>query len=201
MTHPGRRLALLLAAGLPCGVAGSLLGSACVIPDSCPVIATPGTDWCVTMDGAQMWPPGQPELAEPVLSENDIDPTGCRCMNDIEHAIMANPGSDERDALIAELEQEARYACIVAVNEGWENNCFTDPPEPLAPTFPAPVSKGEPSYACFGSCSFAGKNCGADPDPFACNEEFGDGETGTVESEGGDPPREVDLDPPGEVSL
>ena len=122
-------------------------------------------------------------------------------MNDIEHAIVASPPSDERDELLAEIEQEARYSCILAVTEGWENNCFADPPAPLAPTFGEFTPQEEPSEDCYGSCSFAGKNCGPDPDPFTCNEEFGVGETGTLESDGGEPPRDNGLSPRGGVSL
>ena len=64
------REAWLLCVGFGLGLGAALvLTPGCVIPDSCPVIATKGTNWCLSMQDAQMWPPGQPELAEPVVGQ------------------------------------------------------------------------------------------------------------------------------------
>lgn len=154
----------------------------CVLPDVCPVVATKGTDWCVTMVGALMWPAGQPELAEPVRPEGKLAPDGCRCMNDDDDDTLLGEPSDLRDALIEDVEKEARYACVEAVLDGYESNCFDEQPDPLAPSFGPPNPKDELSEDCIGACVLAGNNCGPDPDPHECNDLVS-GETETGEGD------------------
>jgi hypothetical protein len=57
-------------------VAG-IMSSSCIIPDKCIVITVPGTDWCVEVVGAQMWPAGYPEFTEDVRDDNEQWPLGC----------------------------------------------------------------------------------------------------------------------------
>ena len=57
---------VLLAASLALGFTASVVApSGCILNDYCIVVTTPGTNWCVLIEDALMWPVGQPDLAEP----------------------------------------------------------------------------------------------------------------------------------------
>ena len=187
---------LALVGALALGLLGSSLGAGgCLVPDYCIVVTTPGTDWCTQMNGALMWPAGQPELAEAVLGDDESSPTGCACMNDGETEILFNSAPAEDYAtLTTEVEGAARDACAALVLDGFEHNClqYVDGIEIPAPTFGPPAEEGA-SRACVGSCSYTndppfGEPCG-DPNPWECNDEDppGGGETaGTSETGDGD---------------
>ena len=187
---------LALVGALALGLLGSSFGAGgCLIPDYCIVVTTNGTDWCTRMDGALMWPIGQPELAEAVLADDDSSPTGCTCMNDGEAEILFSLApAEDYAALVAEVESATRDACVALVPGGFEHNClqYVDGLEILAPTFDSPA-EGSPSSACIGSCSLVsdppfGEPCD-DPDPWECNDEEppgGDETGGGNETGGGD---------------
>lgn len=139
------------------------------MPDYCILIYTPGTDWCGSLSGAVMWPQGQPDAAEPIVSDEE-PPRGCVCMNDGEGAALEDEApADEHAALVAEIDTAARQACVDLVPEGYDHNCYVLDEVPLTPPLPGP-----PSDACIGSCQYAndppfGEPCG-DPDPWECND-------------------------------
>lgn len=180
---------LALVGALALGLLGSSFGAGgCLVPDYCIAVTTSGTDWCAQMDGALMWPAGQPELAEPVLTDDNVQPVGCTCMNDGEGEILDSAAPAEAYAgLVGEVEGAARDVCLSLVLDGYEHNClqYLDGPDILAPTFDAP-NEGSSSGACVGSCSYVGdppfgEPCG-DPDPWECN---GEEAPGGSETDGG----------------
>jgi hypothetical protein len=172
---------VLLASSLALGLAASAVApSGCILPDYCIVILTPGTDWCVHMDDAMMWPVGQPELAEPVSPPGGGPPRGCRCFNDADVAILEDQlPADIFGGLVREIGVDARNECALAVPPGFDHNCYTEDGS-LAPGFTASFPDN-PSNDCIGSCGYIkpppNGSCGDDPDPYACNEEYG-GDTG-----------------------
>jgi hypothetical protein len=171
---------VMLGSGMVLGLLGSSSGPACIIPDYCIVWQTPGTDWCVNVEVAHMWPINQPELAEPVRSESGGLVKGCRCFNDGEHVILNQQAPAEIHAeLVEELEEAGRSACAWAVPPGYDHDCFILD-DSLGPVFSAPYDS-DPSVDCVGSCGYLNPppngSCGEDPDPWACNED-GSGETG-----------------------
>ena len=178
----------MLVAGLLLGGLGSAFAPACIIPDYCIVVNASGSDWCVNVEDAQMWPIGQPELAERVTDEHGGPPPGCRCFNDGEVAILAQGVPAEQYAvLVEELEQAARLECASSVPNGYDHNCFSKD-ELLGPTMSSPYYGGK-SWDCIGSCGYTSEppfgSCGDDPNPWECNGE-GLGETGTGDSDTGD---------------
>jgi hypothetical protein len=160
----------------------SAVAPGCILPDYCIVILTQGTDWCVVIEDAMMWPVGQPDLAEPVSAPNGGAPRGCQCFNDADVAILADGlPADVFGGLVGEIEADARNECALAVPPGFDHNCYIEDGS-LAPGFSLPHHEG-PSDHCIGSCAYIkpppNGSCGEDPDPYECNEEYGGGETGT----------------------
>jgi hypothetical protein len=176
----GGRVAVL-GVSLAAGFTASAVAPGCILPDYCIVITTQGTDWCVVMEDAMMWPVGQPELAEPVSIPDAGAPRGCRCFNDADVAIL-NDGlpADIFGGLVGEMEADARNECALAVPPGLDHNCYIEDGS-LAPGFSLPHSD-DPSDDCIGSCAYIkpppNGSCGEDPDPYECNEEYGGGDTG-----------------------
>ncbi len=182
-----RRRGSLLLAGLCAGLSAAALvpSGGCVLPDYCILIEFNGTDWCATMGGAQMWPAGQPEFAEPI--SDDI--FACTCFNEIEQGVLTNKVPlDEFTALVTEIEQVTREHCASLVPEGFEHNCdLVDVPN--APTITDPYEGGS-SNDCHGSCSFInpppGGSC-PELDPYECNDEpAGGGDEAGDDDAGGD---------------
>ncbi len=135
-----------------------------------------------------MWPVGQEDLAEPVSALAGGAVRGCRCFNDAEIAILKDEvPADVFGGLVGEMEADARNKCALAVPPGFDHNCYIED-GPLAPGFTAPFDH-IPSDDCIGSCSYIKPpphgSCGEDPDPYECNEQYGDGETGS-DTGGGD---------------
>lgn len=171
-------LSLIGALGL--GLGASATGPGCVVPDYCIVIHTKGTDWCVNVEDAMMWPIGNPEMTEPVGADRGGSPVGCRCMNDGEVLILRQfVPADTYAELVEELEEAARFACADAVPPGYDHNCLI-PDDMLGPTFTKPYHGGR-TTDCVGSCAYTSEppfgSCGPDPNPWECNED-GSGETG-----------------------
>jgi hypothetical protein len=188
--------ALVLAGSLTLGLAASAVAPSCILPDYCIVIVTPGTDWCVLIEEAMMWPVGQPDLAESVSASGGGPPKGCRCFNDADVAILKDGlPTDTFGGLVAEMQADARNECAIAVPPGFDHNCYIEDGS-LAPGF-GPAFHDGPSDACIGSCSYIkpppNGACDENPDPYECNAEYGGGETGidqatdTDGSETGDP--------------
>jgi hypothetical protein len=131
----------LLGGGLLMGLASSTVVPGCILPDYCIVLTTWGTDWCVYVDEAQMWPIGQPELAEPVSAEQGGPPIGCLCFNDGEFQILDGEAPTEQyDGLVAELEENARNECAWAVPPGYDHTCYFED-GPLAPVLSTPLRR------------------------------------------------------------
>jgi hypothetical protein len=182
------RLSLIVAA-LGFGAAASFVPG-CLIPDYCFVTFHAGQDWCRKLDGALMWPAGQPDLAEPIFAEDQDLPKGCRCMNDTEQMVMMDQSPEaEYIDLVGELAIETRMQCAALVPEGYEHNCLTLD-GPMASSLGDPFG-GSKSNECIGSCSFGNPppfgEC-PEPDPYTCNgepkpgeDEVGTEDTGTDE--------------------
>lgn len=180
---------VVLVAGLMLGVLGSAFAPACIIPDYCIVFETYGNNWCVFVEYAEMWPIGQPELAEQVVGEDFRLPRACKCLNDGEELIIGQGVPAEQAAALAEeIEQAARLACATTVPPGYDHNCFIEA-EGLGPTFTIPFYDGS-SDECVGSCAYINDppfgSCGDDPNPWECNGQ-GLGETGSSDSSTGGP--------------
>jgi hypothetical protein len=172
---------VVLAGSLMVGLAASAVAPSCILPDYCIVIITPGTDWCVHMEDAMMWPVGQPDLAEPVSGSAGGPPRGCRCFNDADVPILKDQlPTDIFAGLVGGIEADARNECALAVPPGFDHNCYIEAGL-LAPSFGPPFPE-DPSDDCIGSCAYTKPpphgSCGEDPDPYMCNEEYGSGETG-----------------------
>ncbi|NVB37072.1 hypothetical protein G6O69_04465 [Pseudenhygromyxa sp. WMMC2535] len=145
------------------------------------MIRTAGRDWCRYIDGARMWPPGEPEAAVPVYAVEGGPPLGCRCFNAAEHDILDTQLPEDKLAeLHAELAEAARNECHLLVPQGYAHNCY-DEDSPDAPSLGVPTADGL-SSDCFGSCAYAnpplGKDCPEDPDPWECNDDGGDDDVG-----------------------
>jgi hypothetical protein len=189
----------VLGMGLLLGFVGSAAAPGCILPDYCIVVNTWGTDWCMNVEEAQMWPVGQPELAERVSGDEGGPPEGCQCFNDGEVKILdAQAPAFQYDALVADLEQNARNECAWAVPPGYDHSCYLEG-DPLAPVLSAPYS-GDPNNDCIGSCGYINPpplgSCGADPNPWECNGDAMS-ETGSQEtdSSGSDTGAEPGIDP------
>jgi hypothetical protein len=185
----GQRIAVtrvcVLGGGLAMGLASSTVVPGCILQDYCIVINTWGTDWCMYVEDAQMWPIGQPELAERVPAKQGGPPIGCLCFNDGEVQIFGDEvPAEQYDKLVAQLEENARNECAWAVPPGYDHSCYLED-GPLAPILSVPYSS-EPNNDCIGSCGYIKPppwgTCGADPNPWECNGE-GSGETGTQETD------------------
>ncbi|MCA9698474.1 MAG: hypothetical protein KC431_13170 [Myxococcales bacterium] len=163
--------------GFATGVIVALaIPAGCILPDYCIMLRTAGRDWCRYVEGAKMWPPGHPELAEPIVGEFGSPPRGCKCFNLAEQDILTNKAPSEAyESLLAEIEEYTRNACHLLTKPGYEHNCYTVQGAD-APTFTFAFGDA-PSEECFGSCSFInpppGKDCPEPPDPWACNENHG----------------------------
>jgi hypothetical protein len=173
---------VLLGAGLTLGLTASAVAPGCIFNDYCIVITTLGTDWCVVIEDAMMWPAGQPDLAQPVSASGGGAPRGCECFNDADVAILADElPVDVFGGLVGEMQADARNECAIAVPPGFDHNCYIEDGS-LAPSFGSPFSDG-PSDDCIGSCSYIkpppNGSCNEDPDPYECNEEYGGGDTVT----------------------
>lgn len=141
----------VLGMGLLLGVAGSTATPGCILQDYCIVINTWGTDWCMHVDDAQMWPLGQPELAERVSATQGGPPEGCLCFNDGEVQMLADQAPAEHyEQLVAQLEENARNECAWAVPPGYDHSCYFEA-GPLAPVL-SPPYVGNPNNDCIGSC-------------------------------------------------
>jgi hypothetical protein len=173
----------LLAASLALGLAASAVApSGCILNDYCIVVTTPGTDWCVLIEDAMMWPVGQPDLAEPVADPGGGAVRGCKCFNDADVEILKDElPADIFGGLVGGIEADARNKCALAVPPGFDHNCYMEDGL-LVPGFTAPFHDLR-SDDCIGSCAYIkpppNGSCGDDPDPYECNEEYGGGETGT----------------------
>jgi len=178
-----RKQASLLFLALGLGMAVSLSAPGCLIPDYCIEIYTPGVDWCRRIAGAQMWPSGQPQAAEPIIDAEGGAVNGCICFNKAEQQILADqaPAADY-DQLDAKLAKAARDECVSLVPAGYDHDCDN---AAVAPAF-----EGQKSTECAGSCTFFNpppfKDC-PELDPYQCNGEpaGGNDEVGT-ESDGTD---------------
>lgn len=175
----------LLAAGLALGLAAPAVAPGCILNDTCIVVTTPGTDWCVVIEDALMWPVGQPDLAEPVSGPGGGAPRGCQCFNDADVAILSDGlPADVFGGLVGEIQADARNKCALAVPPGFDHNCYVEDGS-LAPSFGLP-HPDDPSDACIGSCAYINPprngSCGDDPDPYECNEEYGGGDTGAEQA-------------------
>lgn len=164
------------------GLAASAVAPGCIFNDYCIVVTTPGTDWCVVMEDAMMWPIGQPEFAEPASGPNGGAPQGCRCFNDADVAILKDQlPADNFGSLVGEMRADARNKCALGVPPGFDHNCYIDDGS-LAPVFGPPFPGDSASDDCIGSCAYIkpprNGSCGEDPDPYECNEEYGGGDTG-----------------------
>jgi hypothetical protein len=142
----------------------------------------------VVIEDALMWPVGQPDLAEPVSAALGGAPRGCQCFNDADVAILEDElPADIYGGLVGEMRADARNECAVAVPPGFDHNCYIEDGA-LAPGF-SPPHHDAPSDDCIGSCSYIkppkNGSCGEDPDPYACNEEYG-GETAGPVTDTGD---------------
>jgi hypothetical protein len=184
--------------GLMVGLAGSTAAPGCILPDYCIVITTWGTDWCMNVEDAWMWPLGQPELAERVSGDGGGPPEGCRCFNDGEVQMLDDQAPAEQYAqLVAKLEHNARNECAWAVPPGYDHSCYYEE-GPLAPILTARYS-GEPNNDCIGSCGYIkpppSGSCGADPNPWECNGvDSGTDDSDSSGSETGS--SEPEIDPP-----
>jgi hypothetical protein len=163
------------------GLAASAVAPSCILPDYCIVVTTSGTDWCVHMEDAMMWPIGQPDLAEQVSTLAGGPPRGCRCFNDAEVEILKDElPVDVFGGLVGGIEADARNKCALAVPPGFDHNCYVEDGS-LAPGFGPPFSD-DPSDDCIGSCAYIkpppNGSCDENPDPYECNEEYGGGDTG-----------------------
>ncbi|NVB40590.1 hypothetical protein G6O69_22310 [Pseudenhygromyxa sp. WMMC2535] len=178
----GRRKIAGLLTGLCSGLVVALLvpGGGCLGLDYCIRINYSGIDWCMWMEGALMWPEGQPELAEPVAEEI----FSCVCFNDAEETILNDAMPEEQyGALVAEIEQSARESCAALVPDGFSHNCDEEEGDD-SPGFTLPIA-GESTKDCVGHCEFVnpppGGSC-RELDPYECNDEEADGgsdETGS----------------------
>lgn len=197
MTRPKTVAQLcVLALGLLLGLASPTTTPGCIIPDYCIVLNTEGTDWCLYVENAQMWPVGQPELAEPVLGPDGSVPKGCRCFNDAEGIILGQGvPAPQFQQLFVHIEEDARNECAWAVPAGYDHTCFVTS-DPSAPMLAGPYA-GESNLDCIGSCSFINPppngSCGDDPNPWECNDdgslepaESGDETSDDDESDGSD---------------
>ena len=187
-------------------VASAFIPTGCLIPDYCILVTAPGRDWCMLMPGAEMWPIGQPELAQPVQDQKNGPPEGCVCFNDTEHTILANQApQDAYDQLVLRVEGATRNHCASLVPLGWDHNCFVG--EPNRPEFGV-AAPDDFTNDCIGSCAFVNdppgpRTCRPDPNPFECNdaplpsspvETSGEtGETGGETGETGGPSRFPDM--------
>lgn len=163
-------------------IAGVLVpDSGCIIPDYCIRVENYGMNNCNFLEGAIMWPIGQPELAEPVPSSKGAPgPSGCVCLNAAEQEIMDFQTPEPQfEELSGEVEQATREACDAIVPAGWDHNCFIAVGDGASTLGTDPYTNG--FGECVGSCGFAnpppGKSC-PEFDPYECNGENGDGETG-----------------------
>jgi hypothetical protein len=177
----------LLGTSLTAGAIASTVAPGCIFNDYCIVVTTQGTNWCVNIEDAMMWPVGQPDLAEPVSIPAGGPPRGCRCFNDADVAILKDElPADIFGGLVGEMEADARNECALAVPPGFDHSCYIEVGS-LAPTFGPPYSN-DPSDDCIGSCAYINPppngSCGQDPDPYVCNEEYGGGETGNDQTTG-----------------
>ena len=196
----------VLGTGLLIGVAGSATAPACILQDYCILVNTWGTDWCMHVDGAWMWPVEQPELAERVSAGRGGPPEGCRCFNDAEVKLLHTQAPIEQyEQLIAQLEQNARNECAWAVPPGYDHSCYLEE-GPLAPALSVPYF-GESTNDCVGSCAYIKPppwgSCGADPNPWECNgvdsstEGSDSGGSGTTDSSDSETAgSEPEIDPP-----
>lgn len=191
-TNLGR--VVLLSAALTIGLAAPAVAPGCVFNDYCIVVTTPGTNWCVVIEDAMMWPVGQPDLAEPVSGPAGGAPRGCQCFNDADVAILADELPDDVfGGLVDEIKADARNECAIAVPPGFDHNCYIEDGL-LAHSFGSPFSDG-PSDDCIGTCAYIkpppNGSCGEDPDPYECNEAYGGEDTGidaaTDTGDGGTP--------------
>ena len=176
-------------AGLLTGlIAGGSVGfmsasSGCLIPDHCIVVTVPGVDWCSKAVGALQWPVGHPELAVPVLDETNRPPIGCRCFNLAEVEILYAEAPHEKFAeFTASIQQATRDECDFIVPAGWDHNCYIVGMD--GPTFNDvyPDAAG----TCIGDCTYVkpppNGTCRADPNPYECEERYGDGRMDTGSS-------------------
>ncbi len=178
----GLSFSLALMIGIVTGVLAS--ASACVFPDRCIVVTSNGIDWCSIAVGALMWPANQPELAQPIIL-NGKSPVGCQCFNSAENEIMwAQLPADTHAEFRAEIETAVRNECDFIVPVGWDHNCYSEDPDGLGFTDPYP--QDEPGE-CIGACYVSGKNCDDPPNPYECEELYGEGGGETGGTGGPDP--------------
>jgi len=133
MATLARTLTLLAGLGLGLGGATSLLAPACLILDKCPVITTAGTDWCVVLMDAQMWPIGQPELAEPVEGGPF---KSCVCMHDGESEILDDEApADYYMELLAGVQQPdpTPWECEAEFGDGETGGPVREPVDVVEP--------------------------------------------------------------------
>ena len=186
-------------------IASAFIPAGCLIPDYCILVNAPGQNWCMLMPGAEMWPIGQPERAQPVQDQDFGSPVGCVCFNDTEQMILGQQAPQSAyDQLVVRIELAARNECASLVPLGWDHNCLAG--EPNRPEFGPPAPR-EPTNDCVGSCAYVKDppgpaTCGDDPNPFECNgaplpppfAETGEtGETGGETGDTGGPSRTPDM--------
>lgn len=146
---------------------------ACIVPDYCIELYTPGVDWCAVLDGAMIWPNDQPELAEPLVDEYGGPPKGCVCFNDADQAILGDgTPAEQYDALSAIIGSSARNACNALVPLGYDSNCFVKDGEGAAVA--QSIFASGPSNDCKGKCVFTNPppfgDC-PEKNPYECNDD------------------------------
>lgn len=173
-------------AGLALGFFAQFGG--CLYKDYCIKVQNLGQNNCRYLQNAQMWPVGQPELAEPVPGSLGAEgPAGCVCFNSAEQDVI-NFGVPlgHWNALRDEMEAAARNACSSLATPGWDNNCHID--TGTNASTPSITNFFNGYGDCIGSCGYIspppGGSCPS-PNPYECNGEPGGGETGGPD-EGGE---------------
>jgi hypothetical protein len=158
----------------------------CILKDYCIRVQNHGQNNCNHLEGAMMWPIGQPELAQPVPGSHDAPgPAGCVCLNSAEQeTVDFEAPAGQYAVLMAEIEDATRKACDSIVPAGWDHNCFIN--EGVGASTLGLIKPFTDGYgACIGTCVFAnpppGESC-PELDPYQCNED--DGETGDNGGEG-----------------
>lgn len=165
------RISVVVFTGLVAGASWSAI-PACIIPDYCIELQYPGRDWCRALEGAKMWPNGQPESASNVVNEYGGPPEGCLCFNDADQTILGDQTPIEQYEYLGDLiTDSAREACAAVVPLGYDHNCF-DVDGPDAPV-PSIIITGDLTHDCVGSCVQINPppNGGCEEkNPYECND-------------------------------
>ena len=182
----GHRLGLSVGALLGVWVGLLVPTAGCIFPDHCILVKFVGNDYCSVLNGALMWPIGEPELAEPVKGKSGA-PVGCRCLNATEAQQLTDKVPEaEYLALLEDIHDRGRNTCASNVPQGFDHNCYTDQIEFSDITIDDGPNR---SATCIDSCTYTNPpssgNCPDDPDPFECNDDGGGDDVGGIETNNG----------------